>query len=305
MHEGNTKAVVAALAANLGIALAKLLGFALTSATSMLAEAVHSLADCGNQLLLLLGGARARRAPTPEHPFGHGRERYFWAFVVAVVLFTLGGVFAIAEGVEKLLHPRPLQSPAIALGILLFSLAAEGWSLRTALGEARAQRVERSWWEFIRRTKTAELPVVLLEDVAALIGLLLALCAVGLADLTGDTRLDGLGSIVIGGLLALVAALLATKMRSLLVGEAATEASLTKVRAALLEGPALRRVIHMRSMHLAPEELLLAVKAEFDPSLSFAELAAEIDRVEQRVRERLGERCVIYIEPDVWHDPGS
>ncbi|MFI5306279.1 MAG: cation diffusion facilitator family transporter [Polyangiales bacterium] len=303
MHEGDTKAVAAAFAANLGIAVAKLIGFALTSATSMLAEAVHSLADCGNQALLTLGGARARRAPTSEHPFGHGRERYFWAFVVAMMLFAVGGGFAIFEGIDKLRHPHPLQSPLIAIAILAFSIAAEGWSLRVALREARANRVESSWWEFIRKTKAAELPVILLEDIAALIGLVLALAGVGLSMLTGDPRLDGAGSIAIGVLLTLVAAVLATEMRSLLMGEAASEADVSKIRAALLQSPRLRRIIHLRTMHLSPEELLVAVKAEFAAELSFAELAAEIDRVEQNVRASVNRTCVIYIEPDVWHDP--
>jgi cation diffusion facilitator family transporter len=303
MHEGTSKAIVAAFAANLGIALAKLVGFALTSATSMLAEAVHSFADCGNQALLVLGSARGKRAPTATHPFGHGRERYFWAFVVAVVLFMLGGVFAIVEGTHKLLHPHPLESPLIAVAILVFATIAESFSLRTALAEVEHERGELSLWQFIRETKAAELPVILLEDVAALLGLLFALAGVCLSMLTGDPRIDGLGSIAIGVLLTLVAVVLATKMRSLLMGEAASDAVLVQIREALLEGPRLRRIIHLRTMHLSPEELLVALKAEFDPALSFAELAAEIDRVERRVRERVSERCVIYIEPDVWHDP--
>jgi cation diffusion facilitator family transporter len=303
MHEGDTKAVAAAFAANLGIAVAKLIGFALTSATSMLAEAVHSLADCGNQALLALGGKRSRRAPTSEHPFGHGRERYFWAFVVAMMLFAVGGGFAIFEGIDKLRHPHPLQSPLIAIAILAFSIAAESWSLRVALREARANRAESSWWEFIRKTKAAELPVILLEDIAALIGLGLALAGIGLSMLTGDARLDAAGSIAIGVLLTLVAGVLATEMRSLLMGEAASEADVSKIRAALLESPRLRRIIHLRTMHLSPEELLVGVKAEFAPELSFTELAAEIDRVEQNVRASVSRTCVIYIEPDVWHDP--
>jgi cation diffusion facilitator family transporter len=269
----------------------------------MLAEAVHSLADCGNQALLTLGGARARRAPTSQHPFGHGRERYFWAFVVAMMLFAVGGGFAIFEGIDKLRHPHPLQSPLIAIAILGFSIVAESWSLRVALREARANRAESSWWEFIRKTKAAELPVILLEDVAALIGLVLALAGVGLSMLTGDPRLDGAGSIAIGVLLTLVAAVLATEMRSLLMGEAASETDVSNIRAALLQSPRLRRIIHLRTMHLSPEELLVAVKAEFAAELSFSELAAEIDRVEQNIRASVSRTCVIYIEPDVWHDP--
>lgn len=301
MQEGNSKAIVAAFAANLAIAAVKLVCFAFTGAASMLAEAVHSLADCGNQGLLMLGTVRAKRAPTPEHPFGHGRERYFWAFVVAVVLFAVGGVFAIVEGVEKVRHPHPLQSPWLALAILALAVVLESLSLRTALREMHALHGRGSLVRFIRTTKAAELPVILLEDLAALAGLLLALSAVGLTMLTGDGRLDGLGSVAIGLLLALVAFVLASKMRSLLVGESASAASVAEIREALLAGDRLRRIIHLRTVHLSPDELLIAVKAEFDPEISFADLAREIDRVERRVRERVSESCVIYIEPDVWH----
>ena len=305
MQPGDSKAIVAAFAANLGIAVAKLIGFAFTGAASMLAEAVHSLADCGNQGLLILGAARAKRAPTSKHPFGHGPERYFWAFVVAVVLFVLGGVFAIAEGVQKLLHPHPLQAPFVAVAILAFATVLETLSLRTALREARALRGKASLFRFIRQTKAAELPVILLEDLTALVGLVLALIGVGLSMLTGDERIDALGSIAIGVLLTSVAGVLAAKMRSLLVGESASAPRVAQIREALLEGPRLRRIIHLRTVHLSPDELLIAVKAEFDRDIAFADLALEIDRVEQRVRESVPETCVIYIEPDVWRDgPG-
>jgi cation diffusion facilitator family transporter len=301
MHEGKSKAIIAAFAANLGIAAAKLVCFAFTGAASMLAEAVHSLADCGNQGLLILGTARAKRGPTPEHPFGHGPERYFWAFVVAVVLFAVGGVFAIFEGLEKIRHPRALESPWLAVAVLGLGVVLESWSLRTALREVRALHGAGSLLRFIRTTKAAELPVILLEDLAALAGLSLALSAVGLTMLTGDERLDGLGSVSIGLLLSLVSFVLASKMRSLLIGESASLATLAEIREALLEGQRLRRIIHLRTVHLSPDELLIAAKVEFDPAISFAELAQEIDLVEQRVRARVAQSCVIYIEPDVWH----
>jgi cation diffusion facilitator family transporter len=303
MHEGNTRAIVAAFAANLGIAGAKLGGFLFTGAASMLAEAVHSAADCGNQGLLLLGASRAKREPTQVHPFGHGPERYFWAFVVAVVLFTVGGVFAIVEGIEKLKHPQPLESPLVAIAILAIAIVLESGSLLVALREAQPLRGESSLWSFIRHTKAAELPVILLEDIAALLGLVLALLGVSLSMLTGEPRFDALGSIAIGSLLAAVAFVVASKMRSLLIGESASSADQTAIRQALLEGTRLRRIIHLRTLHLSPDELLVAVKAEFDREIGFAELAQEIDRVEQRVRARVQESCVIYIEPDVWHDP--
>jgi cation diffusion facilitator family transporter len=302
MHEGSKKAVAAALAANLGIALAKLVGFLLTGAASMLAEAVHSFADCGNQALLMLGGRRALRGATAQHPFGHGRERYFWAFVVAIVLFLLGGVFAIVEGVEKIRHPHELESPITAVGILLIATLLEGWSFRTAIREAEKTRGDSTWWEFIRHTKAAELPVVLLEDLAALIGLMIALSSVALAMLMRDPRLDAAGSIGIGVLLTGVAAVLASEMRSLLIGEAASPARIAEIREAMLASERVRRIIHLRTLHLAPDELLVAIKAEFDRALSFDELAVEIDRAEQRMRARLPESCIIYIEPDVYRE---
>jgi len=305
MHEGSKKAVAAALAANLGIALAKIVGFALTGAASMLAEAVHSLADSGNQALLMLGGRRARRAPSAQHPFGHGRERYFWAFVVAIVLFLLGGLFAIGEGVEKLRHPHALESPIVAGGILLIATLLEGWSFRTAIREAEKTRGESTWWEFIRHTKAAELPVVLLEDLAALVGLVIALCCVALSMLLGDARIDAIGSVAIGLLLTAVAVVLASEMRSLLIGEAASPAHVALIREAMLASARVRRIIHLRTLHLAPDELLVAIKAEFDRTLSFDELAREIDLAEQRMRARLPEACIIYIEPDVYRENAS
>jgi len=303
MHEGSKNAVFAALAANLGIALSKFVGFFLTGAASMLAEAVHSVADCGNQLLLLFGSSRANRAATSEHPFGYGRERYFWSFVVALVIFVLGGAFAIYEGIEKLLHPQALTSPAIAVGILGFGMLLEAWSFRTALKEARALRGDRGWLAFIRHTKAAELPVILLEDLGALVGLLFALIGIGLAALTNEPRFDALGSVAIGLLLVTIAFVLATEMRSLLLGEAATDEVLHKIEAALLEGSVARRVIHMRTSHLGPEELLVAAKVAFDGALGFAEVALEIDRAEARVRSAVPMARLIYIEPDVWREP--
>ncbi|MDH5670858.1 MAG: cation diffusion facilitator family transporter [Myxococcales bacterium] len=300
MREGSKKAIIAALAANSGIAVAKFVGFALTGASSMLAEAVHSVADSGNQALLLLGAARGKRAATPEHPFGYARERYFWAFVVAIVIFLLGGVFAIYEGVEKTLHPHPLESPLVAVSILVVAVVLEGYSFHTAIVEARKLRGDSSWWEFIRHTKAAELPVILLEDLGALLGLLLALCGVGLAVVTGNPRFDGIGSIAIGVLLTAIAAVLAIEMRSLLVGEAARPEVIETIRQTMLEDPRLQRVIHMKTMHLGPDELLIGVKAEFDAELAFAELAQAIDEVEHALRARVPAARVIYIEPDVF-----
>jgi cation diffusion facilitator family transporter len=302
MHEGSKKAVLAALVANLGIALSKFVGFFLTGAASMLAEAVHSVADSGNQLLLLLGSARAKREATPQHPFGFGRERYFWSFVVALVIFVLGGAFAIYEGIEKLIHPKQLTSPWVAVGILGFGILLEAWSFRTALKEAHVLRGDRTWLQFIRQTKAAELPVLLLEDLGALVGLCFALIGIGVATWTNEPRFDALGSVAIGVLLVVIAFVLATEMRSLLLGESATDEILHKIKGALLDGSKARCLIHMRTTHLGPEELLVAAKVAFDAALAFAEVAQEIDAAEARVRAVVPMARLIYIEPDVWRE---
>jgi cation diffusion facilitator family transporter len=305
MTEGSRRAIVAAFVANLGIALAKLVAFLATGAASMLAEAVHSLADSGNQGLLLLGGQLARREATPEHPFGFGRERYFWAFVVALVLFSLGAVFAVAEGVAKLRDPHELSDPLWAVGVLAVAIALEAWSLRTAVQETNRVRGTQSFWSFVRRTKSPELPVVLLEDVGALLGLVFALVAVLLAMVTGDARFDAMGSIAIGCLLAGIAWVLAREMRSLLLGEAATPSIQRAIREALCTGADVRRLIHLRTLHLGPEELLVVAKVEFDPGLALDELARSIDRAEARIRGRGPEAHLFFLEPDLDRDPDA
>ncbi len=300
---GSKRAIFAAFLANLGIALLKLIGFVVTGAASMLAESVHSLADTGNQGLLILGGRGSRRAATDEHPFGFGQERYFAAFLVAVVLFTLGSLFALFEGVQKLRAPHELESPPVAIAILLGAIALEGWSLRTAVGEALKLRGDRSWWRFIRRTKNPELPVVLLEDLGALIGLTFALVGIGLAVLTGNPRFDALGSVAIGLLLGAIAVVVGTEMRSLLIGEAASGLVVAAIREGLERTEGVRRLIHLRTLHLGPEELLVAAKVELEPSFSFAQVAETIDRAEARVREAVPSAHLIYLEPDVYR-PG-
>ena len=296
---GSKRAIVAAFMANLGIAIAKVIGFMVTGAASMLAEAIHSFADTANQGLLILGSRLATREATRDHPFGYGRERYFWSFIVAMVLFTLGAVFAIYEGVSKLLHPHELASPQWAIGILVVAIGLEAASFRVAIRESNRARGNLSWWDFVRHSKIPELPVVLLEDLGALVGLTFALGGVGLALVTGDPRFDAAGSIAIGFLLAIIAAILAREMRSLLLGEAAHP----HVRDQLLEiierSESVRRVIHMRTQHLGPEELLVGVKVEFDHRLSFEALAQAIDDLESQLRAGVPIARVIYIEPDV------
>lgn len=302
MNPGNRRAVLAAMLANAGIAVAKFVGWLVTGAASMLAESVHSVADTSNQALLLWGSAAAARAPTPSHAFGYGRERYFWAFVVALVIFALGGLFAIYEGTSKLLHPHALTDPLVAISILVFGIGLEGYSFRTAVIEARRVKGDVSWWTFIQRSKSPELPVVLLEDLGALIGLALALLGVLLSAWTGDPRFDALGSVAIGVLLVLIAGVLAVEMKSLLIGESAAPRYAKAIHSASVTHPSVRRVIHLRTQHIGPDELLVAAKVEFDPSLSFEELTDEIDAVEARIRAALPFTATIYLEPDVFDE---
>jgi len=299
VHEGSRRAIAAAFAANLGIAVAKFAGFAVTGAASLLAEAIHSVADTGNQALLFLGGRRARQRPTAEHPFGFGQERYFWAFIVALMLFSLGGLFAVVEGIDKLLHPHELESFPIALAVLGVAVVLEALSFRTAVKQAAAERGDGSWWRYIRRSKSPELPVVLLEDTGALLGLFLALVGVTAAEVTGNSRWDALGSIGIGILLGVIAIVLATEMKSLLIGESASGHLEDAIRAAMVDGSEVQRVIHLRTLHLGPDELLVAAKLEIDAP-SVADLARVIDAAEARVRTAVPIARVIYVEPDVY-----
>jgi cation diffusion facilitator family transporter len=294
-----TKAIVAALAANAGIAVAKFVGFAITGSASMLAESIHSVADSGNQGLLLLGGKRARKAADEAHQFGYSRERYFWAFVVAMVLFSLGGAFAIFEGIEKIRHPHELESAEVAIAILLFACLLEGFSLRTAVVESQKVKGDVSWWAFIRRSKNPELPIVLLEDLGAMFGLVIALSAVALSLATGDAVYDGYGTLMIGILLTVIAVILAVEMKSLLIGESADKRVLETIRTAIEGEPAVERLIHLRTQHLGPEELLVGAKVSFLDALSVHELSEAVNRVEAGIRRGVPEAGIIYIEPDI------
>jgi cation diffusion facilitator family transporter len=299
VHEGSRRAIVAALISNLGIAAAKLVAAAITGSASMLAESIHSLADTGNQGLLFLGGRRARRPADAAHPFGYGAERFFWAFVVALVLFTLGALFSLYEGVQKLLHPHTLESPAVAFVILGVAVLLESLSLRTAWRESATGRAGIGWRTFIRRTKNPELPVVLLEDIGALAGLALALAGLTLAVLSDEPRFDAVGSIAIGVLLGVIACVLAVEMKSLLIGEGAGEQVLIDIRSAIVAAPEVRSVIHLRTLQLGPEELLVAAKIDFVAGTT-VELAPAIDAVEAHIRAVVPtEHVVIYLEPDL------
>jgi cation diffusion facilitator family transporter len=298
---GGTRAIVAALTANLGIAATKFLAFALTGSSSMLAESIHSVADSGNQALLLLGGRRARRAPTPEHPFGYGRERYIYAFIVSVVLFSVGGLFALYEGYHKLQHPEPIESwKWVPIVVLVIAIVLETYSFRTAIVESNHVRGEQSWVEFVRRAKAPELPVVLLEDFAALVGLILALFGVSLTLLTHDGVWDGIGTVLIGLLLVCVAVVLALETKSLLVGEGAGREAAARIRAALLADDAVEQVIHMKTLHLGPDELLVAAKIGVRPDHTAEQVAGIIDAAERRIRAAEPIARVIYLEPDIY-----
>jgi cation diffusion facilitator family transporter len=308
--EGGNKAVVAALLANTGIAVMKFLAFALTGASSMLAEGIHSVADSGNQVLLLLGGKRSKREATPQHPFGFGRERYIYSFLVAIVLFSVGGLFALYEAYHKAqeVHdgaPNELLDGRwwwVAIVVLLGAIVMEGLSFRTAIRESNLTREGASWPEFIRRAKSPELPVILLEDFAALIGLVLALLGVGLTKATGNGYFDVAGTAAIGLLLVAVAFVLGIETKSLLLGESASPEAQVRLRERLEATPGVDRVIHMRTMHLGPEELLVAVKIGVPRTATAAEVAASIDAAERAMREAEPAAQVIYVEPDIYSD---
>ena len=302
MASGSTKAIYTALFANLAIAIMKFVGWVFTQSSSMLAEAVHSVADTSNQALLLLGGRRARLEPTRQHEFGYGRERYFWAFVVALILFSLGGVFAIWEGIHKLGEAgHELENAGWAVAILVAAAGFEGFALRTAVRESIPLKGQSSWWQFIRRSRNPELPVVLLEDLGALTGLTLALIGVGMAVVTGDSRWDAYGTIAIGVLLVAIAIVLVIEMKSLLIGESASEPVREAIVRAIDGSPPVTHLIHMRTQHLGPEELLVAAKIEFDASLGNEALTEAIDAVEAAIRATVPIADPIYIEPDFVH----
>jgi len=297
---GGSKAIFAALAANLGIALTKFIAFLFSGSSSMLAESVHSAADSGNQLLLLLGGRKSRKQADRAHPFGYGRERYVYAFVVSIILFSVGGVFALYEGIEKINNPHPLEVWWLPMLVLVIAIGLEGFSLRTAIGESNPTRGKLSWLQFIRRAKAPELPVVLLEDTAALAGLVFAFAGVGLTVLTGNGVWDGIGTVFIGALLVLVAVILGIETKSLLVGEGATDEDLAKIENAITSSPEVEHLVHLKTMYLGPEEMLVGAKITLPAVTTLTDIALAINAVEARIREAVPIARVIYLEPDVY-----
>jgi cation diffusion facilitator family transporter len=301
--EGGTRAIIAALTANLGIAVTKFIAWLLTGSSSMLAEAIHSVADSGNQLLLLIGGKQSRRKATPEHPFGYGRERYVYAFIVSIVLFSVGGLFALYEAYHKIQHPEPITGwKWVPVLVLVIAIGLEGYSFMTAIRESNHTRGKTTWVNFVRRAKAPELPVVLLEDTGALIGLVLALFGVALTLITGDGVWDGIGTGAIGILLVAIAAILAVETKSLLVGEGATPEDARKIEQAIVTGEGIERIIHMKTLYLGPEELLVAVKIAVPRAERADDLAKHIDETERRIREAVPIARVIYIEPDIFSE---
>lgn len=302
---GGGKAILAAFLANMGIAVAKFIAWFISGSASMLAEAIHSVADSGNQLLLMLGGRRAKKRADREHPFGYGRERYVYAFVVAIILFSVGGLFSIYEGVEKLTHPHELSNYWIPIAVLVIAIVLESFSLRTAVRESNHVRARgQSWVSFVRHAKAPELPVVLLEDIAALTGLVFALFGVGMTFLTGNPIFDAIGTLMIGTLLILVAITLGIETKSLLVGEGATDADHDRIVDAIAAGSEVEKLIHIKTLYLGPDELLVAAKLGFASDRPLGEIAVDIDRIEQRVREAVPTARVIYLEPDIYR-PGD
>ncbi|SDL29561.1 cation diffusion facilitator family transporter [Nonomuraea jiangxiensis] len=295
---GSQEATLAALAANVGIAVTKFVAFVFTGSSSMLAESIHSVADSGNQGLLLFGRTRAAREPTPDHPFGFGRERYFYAFLVSVVLFFGGGMFALYEGYEKVAHPHPLESWPWAIGVLLAAIVMEGLSLRTAVRNAGRLRRGRSWSRYIREAKAPELPVILLEDSAALAGLAFALGGVSLTLLTGDPLFDGLGSIAIGLLLIVVAVTLARETKSMIIGEAAAPEVQRAIEDVLRQDAGISGFTRLRTLHLGPEEVLVAAHVTVADGSGAGQVAEALRRTERRIHEHVPLSTVVYLQPD-------
>lgn len=296
---GSSKAIFAALGANIGIAATKFVAAAVSGSASMFAEAIHSVADSGNQVLLLVGGRKSRKEATQSHPFGYGRQRYIYAFMVSIVLFSVGGLFSVYEGIKKLGEPHPLEQAWLPLTVLGVSIVLESFSLRTALIEVKKDRGDKSLIQYIRHAKAPELPVVVLEDIAALIGLVLAFGGVGLTVLTHNPIFDAIGTLAIGALLLLVAVVLGAETSSLLIGEGATTDDATAIATALAGAAGVQSVIHMKTLYLGPDELMLGAKIAVDPTATAAQIAQVIDSAEVAVRTAVPAVRVIYLEPDI------
>ena len=297
--EGGTKAVIAALLANSGIAVSKFVAFAITGSTSMLSEAIHSVADSLNQVLLLIGGKRSRRVADEQYQFGYGRVRYVYGFMVAIVLFMVGGIYSLYEGWHKWTHPEPVENHWIAIGVLTIAIILESFSLRTAVQETNKVRGKRSFAKFVRDARQPELPVILLEDIGALLGLVFAMFGVSLAVITGNGRWDGMGAMAIGSLLIIIAIILIREMSAMLVGEGALPEEYDAVKAALESAPLVERVIHLRTLHVGPDALLVGAKIAIKHQDTAGEIAQGIDEAERLLRLAVPSARYVFLEPDL------
>lgn len=294
--------IYAALAANLGIAVAKFVAAAISGSSSMLTEGVHSLVDTGNQGLLLYGQYRARRAPDADHPFGYGRELYFWAFIVAILIFGLGAGVSVYEGWLHITAPEPLRDPLINYIVLAIAFALEGTSWWIAMREFDKSRGEHGWWQAIRDSKDPSGFIVLFEDSAALAGLIVAGAGVWASHHWGDPRIDGWASIVIGVILAGVATILAREAKGLLIGERANPEMVARIRALLEAEPCITHVNHVRTIHTAPDRIFVAISADFADALPMGEAESLIERIEARLKAQEPKLSSIYIRPEKRED---
>lgn len=297
-HANSLKAILLALGANFAIFVAKLVAAVITGSGAMLAEAVHSLADCGNQGLLLLGMRQAKNPPSEDYPLGWGRALYFWSFVVAVLLFAVGGLFSIYEGTHKLTQPEPLKWPWLALGVLLFGIVAESISMRGCLHEVNAARGEQSLWTWFRETRSSELLVIFGEDLAALLGLCFAALAIGGTMLTGNLLFDALGTIAIGVLLVVVAIALAIEVKALLIGQGVEPRRRAELLAFLQGRPEVAQVYNLITLQMGPD-VMVAVKARMAPTPDSLSLIQAINTVEAAMKAQFGDVRWSFFEPDV------
>lgn len=294
-------AIYASFAANIGVGISKFIAFLITGASSMFAEAVHSVADSSNQLLLLRGGKQSRKQPTQAHPFGYGRAHFLYAFIVAIVLFSLGGIFALYEGIGKIRHPHAIEAPIVAYVVLAVAMLLEGFALRTALREAKSFKpAHQNWWKFLRHTKSVNHVVLMLEDSAALLGLSFAAIGISLSLITHNPVWDGISTLMIGVLLVVVAVVLFVEVKSLLIGEAVDNETEQKMRDIILSVDDVDRVVDLKTLYVGPQELFIAMKVTVGAEDSASIIAQAIDKIEARLRQEFPIAKLIYIEPDLY-----
>jgi cation diffusion facilitator family transporter len=303
---GDTKHIIQSLVANSAIATAKGVAAVITGSGALLAETIHSAADCGNQLLLLMGVKRSRKPPDAKHPLGYGRAVYFWSFMVALLLFTGGGMFSIYEGVHKYRHPEtPGDGLWLGIGILAFSLAIEGWATFSNIVELNKRRRGKPFMRYLRETKDSDLVVIFGENSAAVLGLTLALIAIVIAKQTGDGRWDAVGSLAIGVVLIGVAVFLAIEVKSLLLGESADPELDAAVRELVKEEPAVEDLMQLISIQQGPGEVMVMLKLRFATNLTSEQVATGIDTFESKLRARRPEVRWLFVEPDLHDKPGA